>query len=348
MVQDIAEALGQTLLAAGIPPVGYYCHPLKIVLILLFLVPWLLAAPWIQKDARRVRAPELVWTISMLAVGGASVLIWLLTPTYVLGLLIYFVLTAAVLMAYVVYRNGRVEQEHKILTKQHLAKVFQRKKESVKPVTRLKLYSADGKIHPAPNVETAPQDEIETYNRLQELLYDMIWRRASRADLMPAGQQARLRYVIDGVASERSPLSLAESEAVIQYLKPVADIDPEERRRPQEGSVSVDVAGHPVEITVATAGTTGGQRMLFRILQEAIRTRLNELGMSQDVLERIQTLNHQAEGLLIVSGRPGMGVTSTLYSLLRDHDAFTKHLLTLEAAVEVELENVRRIKDDGL
>jgi len=339
MVQDIAEALGQSLLA-GAPPAGYYCHPLKIVVMLLFLVPWLLAAPWVQKDARRVRAPEVAWSVSMLAVGGVSLLIWLLTPMYVLGLLIYFVLTTAVLMAYVVYRNGRVEQEQKILTRQHLANVFQRKKDLVQPITRLKLYSADGKIHLAPDVETTPQGEIKTYNRVQELLYDLIWRRASRVDLIPAGQQTRVRYVIDGVPSDRQPLSLAESEAVIQYLKPVADIDPEERRRPQEGNISVDVAGQPVEITVATAGTTGGQRMLFRILQEAIRTRLNELGLSQEALERIQALNRKGSGLILVSGRPGMGVTSTLYSLLRDHDAFIKHLMTLESAVEVELENV--------
>ena len=91
---------------------------------------------------------------------------------------------------------------------------------------------------------------------------------------------------------------------------------------------------------LTTAGSTGGQRMQFRIVGEAVRTDLNELGLNPDTLEQLAAANGQRAGLIIVSGRPKNGVTSTLYSLLRKQDAFTMQLMTVEASPLVDLENV--------
>jgi type II secretory ATPase GspE/PulE/Tfp pilus assembly ATPase PilB-like protein len=92
-------------------------------------------------------------------------------------------------------------------------------------------------------------------------------------------------------------------------------------------------------MTLSTAGTTGGQRMHFKVLQEVVRQKLDELGMSEDVLKSLREIG-QAKGLVLVSGRSGSGVTSTLYSLLRQHDAFMKQIVTLEAKPAVPLENI--------
>jgi len=95
-----------------------------------------------------------------------------------------------------------------------------------------------------------------------------------------------------------------------------------------------------VDITITATGTTGGQRIQFRVTQEAIRTELDKLGMSTDVFQRTAKMVARSNGLVIVSGRPGSGVTSTLYSMLRRHDAFVKQLVTLEAKAATDLENV--------
>ena len=340
MPGNMTGLLATTILAA-VPAPGGYCSPVKIVVMLLAVLPWLLVTPWVQKEAKRLRLPELVWTCAALGTGALSLLLWLLIPAYLLGLPIYAVLTGAVLVAFVVYRDGRVQAGQKVFSKKHLASlVAPRRPKKIAVAQKVKVYSSDNKIVLPPNPESADDAERQAYNLVQDLLHDLLWRRASEADLSPIGQQTRVRYVIDGVASDQSPLPLHDSEAVIQYLKAISGADPEELRRPQNGKIAVDLAGHPVDISLATAGTTGGQRMQFRIIQESIRTRLGELGMAGDVLEHIRANNQTGSGLVIVSGRPGMGVTSTLYSLLRDHDAFIKQLVSLEARVEVELENV--------
>jgi type II secretory ATPase GspE/PulE/Tfp pilus assembly ATPase PilB-like protein len=122
-------------------------------------------------------------------------------------------------------------------------------------------------------------------------------------------------------------------------LKPLAGLDPKDYRRPQQGEFSVDFGSKRMDIAMATAGTTGGQRMHFKILQEVIHQKIEELGISEDVLKAIRALS-QTPGLLIVSGRPGSGVTSTMYSVLREHDAFMKQLVTLEAKPAIPLENI--------
>jgi len=340
MVESTSGLLGWSVLAAVDPSTGYYCDPIKIGVMLAFLAPWLYAAPRVQKDARRVHGRHVLWSLSVLGVGALTFFIWLLIP-YVLGLLTYLILTGAVFLAYLVYRDGRVKPQNKVLTKEYITSLFQRSaKKKVQTHTRVKLYTHDGKIVMPPEGEDVEEAEINAYNRLQELLHDMIWKRVSQADLTPVGEQTRIRYVIDGVVNEQSPITLAESEAIMQFLKPIAGMDPEERRRPQEGQIAVDLAGQPIDITVATAGTTGGQRAQFRIIQESVRTRLNELGMDPDILQRVQTANKTKSGLIVVSGRSGMCVTSTLYSLLREHDAFIHQLVTLESTVEVDLENI--------
>jgi len=330
-------------LAAALPGIAYI-FPLKLIFMLVLAVPWLLVAPWVYQDSRRVRAPKAVWPASVLASGGVGLLVWLFVPYYIAGLLVYVALAGTVMGSYVAYRNGRVEDEKdKVLTGRHLASLLspsRKKQGEVSVVQRLKVYDSRSQVARPPDPETDPET-VQTYNLAQNLLYEMIWRRASQADLVPAGQQVRFRMVIDGVVSEGVPVNLSESEAVVQYLKGLAGMEVEDRRRPQHGSISVDLAGaNPINVELTTTGTTGGQRLQFKVVQEMVRTDLNDLGISEPVLKRVSSMNHAGNGLIIVSGKAGNGVTSTLYSLLMDHDAFMQDLVSLETRPKVDLENI--------
>jgi len=323
--------------------VGGYVSPVKLAAMVVLAIPWLYAAPWVAKDARRVRAPEALWNGAVLGAGALGMLLWLVVPVYAVGLLLYVVLSGATLSAYIVYRNGRVKESHRIFTGEWFQRLTSRRKAETIVVEQLvKIYDSHNKIVLSPPPGKADPGLIETYNLAQNLLHDMVWRRASRVDIAPAGQQAAVRYEIDGVVIPQASMNLADSEALINFLKAPAGMDAQERRRPQEGHVSVDITegGHATDIVLTTAGTTGGQRMQFQLVKEAIRTNLEELGMTDDVLRRVGELNLAGNGFLIVSGPPRSGVTSTLYSLLKQHDAFIRQLVTLEKQPVVDLENI--------
>jgi type II secretory ATPase GspE/PulE/Tfp pilus assembly ATPase PilB-like protein len=328
------------LMAAALPAGGYFSLA-KIIVTFLLLLPWLYLAPWVQKDAKQIHASQTAWPLAVLVVGLGTAMIWGVQPFYIIGLLAYVLLTGGVLLGYVVHHNTRVEDEaDKVLTVAHLKSLFRKDKEkSIKLVHKLRLYHASGKVALPPSPEAPPED-LETYNATQELLYDIIFRRASEADLSPASGQTRVRFVIDGVVQERPPVPLATNERIIQYLKDLGGMDVQDHRRPQAGQMAVDLAGMQIEIALRTAGTTGGQRMQFRVIQEFVQTRLDALGMDAAMLARIREINSAGHGVIILSGRSGSGVTSTLYSLLREHDAFTKQLESIEARPAVDMENI--------
>ncbi len=319
-----------------------YVSVVKLTVMVVLLIPWFIAAPWVQRDAKRVRMNPSLWSAGVLAAGGGGFALWLLLPLYAVGLAIYVVAVLASVLAYAVTRDAKVSPEEKLLSGAGLAAAFKGGKVSTGPEVeqKVKLYDAWAKVFLPPTPETASAEEIEAYNLLQELMHDVLWYRASEADLVPADEQTRVRFVIDGVPNERPPIPLHDSEALIQYLKPIANMDPEERRRPQTGKIAVDMVNSPVDVDVITAGTTGGQRLRLRVVQELVQTDLDQLGMPEDLLARVREANKADAGLILVSGRQGNGLTSTAYSLLRDHDAFMQHLMTVEAKKAVDLENV--------
>ncbi len=332
----MAEIPLTTVLAGG----GYFSLP-KIIVTLVFFLPFIYLAPLVQKDAKRILAPEATWSLAVLAVAMVSMLLLLLIPYFLIGLLLYLVLIFSTFGAYVAYRNGRVGENARIFTREHLLGLLRRDTERpVEVVTRLKLYREEGKNVLPPSSETSSMEEVNGYNLSQELLYDILWRRASEADITPAGREARVRFVIDGVISERPSLDAADSEMLVEYIKPIAGMDGQERRRPQHGKISVDLAGSPIAMEVTTAGTTGGQRLRLRVVQEVARTDLNTLGISKDVLAKVRKINKEGAGLVIVSSRGGNGLTSTMYSLLREHDAFVKQIVSLESKPTIDLENI--------
>ena len=337
----VGTALEQLALAQGgvgeVPPAGGYLSITKILIMIAMSAPWLVAAPWIHRDSKLVRAPAGVWGSAAMAVGGIAMAIWLILPYFVAGFLLYALSVSALLVSYLAYRNGRVTEESKI----GFGGLFSHKaeKSSEKPLTKLRIYDGTGNIVNPPR-EDSDEKLIHAYNLTQNLLYEMIWRRASNAELAPTGQQTQLRFVIDGVAIKRPFLSLGESEAIVQYLKPIGGMNIDERRRPQKGRISVDNVGTQVDIVLACAGTTNGQRMDLRVVKEFVQTNLDDLGMGEQMLARLREINQTPNGLFIVSGRPGSGVTSTLFSLLREHDAFIKQLATLESSASIDLENI--------
>ncbi|MCY2927171.1 MAG: CvpA family protein [Planctomycetota bacterium] len=333
----MTEATTSAFLAA-LPDLGGYFSLVKMVFLLAFLAPWWLALPWVVRDAKAQRASALGWGLGLLTAGVVGLIVWFFAPFYLAGLAAYVVFTGGVGAAYVVYRNGKVDEDARVLTLDHLKGLLTKDvgpKDLTKRDVHIKVYNSSGLAVPPP---TAAAD-VPVYNMVQDLLYWILFNRASEVDLAPTGQETCVRFVIDGVVREMPTQTLGEGEAIIQYFKGIGGMDVAERRRPQTGKLSADMAGSPVDMELTTTGTTAGQRLRFRVLREAVQLDLTKLGMTQPVYDRVCALAEQS-GLVIASGKHGSGLTSTLYSLLSHQDAYMKQIMTVEAQRLTDLENV--------
>ncbi|MDY7010526.1 MAG: ATPase, T2SS/T4P/T4SS family [Planctomycetota bacterium] len=339
----MSDLLDTTITLGVISEPGGYFSVVKIFLILALILPWLWVSTWINKDAARVHTHKLMWSGLVLGSGVLSLFIWLLAPWYVFGLILYLVVVGSIVGTYVVYRNNRVVYAARVLTAEHLMNVFSSATKSsvVETVHHIKMYDNLGRPVFAPPVEEP--EKRRTYNLAQNFLNDVVLFRASEVDLSPAGTRATVRFMVDGVLQQRPVLDHSESENIIDFVKSIAGMNTNDKRRPQTGKIGVEGGAVTTDMDVTTAGTTQGQRMQIRIVQEAIRTDLGNLGLSEDLKNRLEEINSSV-GLIIVSGARGSGATSTLYSLLRRHDAFIRQLATLESGNTVDLENVTQIR----
>lgn len=318
---------------------GGYFALAKIILLLALAIPWLLGCVWVDKDTHAARMRREIWLTAAIGAGVLGLLLWLVIPSFIVGLALYVVLVAAVAAVYVTQRNAKVIPEARVLTGEWFGRFATgRKDRSVNVVAKLKVYDHTGQPAVVPDDGSAEEKEI--YNGVQDLLHDMMWRRASEADLAPSTEEMSVRYVIDGMVVRCDPMPRPLADEVIEYVKSLAGMDPEQKRRPQNGKISVDLAGEQVDVELVAAGTTSGPRMQVKVIQEAVRTRIGELGLPEQMLAALRDIRDRSAGLVIAASKPRNGLTSTLYSLMRDNDAYTKQLMSVEAAPEADLEGV--------
>src|SRR5439155_7590962 len=142
---------------------------------------------------------------------------------------------------------------------------------------------------------------------------------ASDIHFEPQGDELLVRFRIDGVlhVAERVPIRLAQG--VITRLKVLAKLDIAERRKPQDGRISLNAAtaGRLLDIRVATLPTVEGEAVTMRLLDKSQSApTLEQLGLSDAMREQMLALIRRPTGALLVTGPTGSGKSTTLYGVL--------------------------------
>lgn len=343
-----------TLLIAELPEPGSNVNLVKVAVILIAFVGWAFACQWVDRDAELVKTRRERWNIIVYGAGILGLMVLLLPPwrgsAFFFGLAIWILAAGGGQLVYVVHRNGRVLPGHRVLTVGHLKRLMARdsaaRTDKLERGQRIHLATHDGK----PAVRPAERDEAAYYDAAQDFLFDLLWRRASDAEVLVGKDSVRVVYRIDGVAGEQpSALTIADAPSVLQQLKKLSGLNPEEMRRPQEGTLSASLlseVGAKGKITVITSGSTTGERVRLTVHQPASRKRLQELGLALSRLEQVREAIRSNTGLMVVSGIRSGGVTTTLYAVLREHDAFIQNIHSLEKRVLHDLDNITQSKYD--
>ncbi len=182
--------------------------------------------------------------------------------------------------------------------------------------------------------------------RLVDLLISQaVSDRASDIHLEPTGKDLRVRYRIDGVLHEimRSPRNI--QNGIISRLKVMADINIAERRIPQDGRISMNVQGRPVDLRVATLPTVHGEKLVMRVIdKQTARLRLSELGFLPANMQRYEAAYAKPYGTILVTGPTGSGKSTTLYATINILNDPTKNVITVEDPVELQLDGINQIQ----
>jgi type IV pilus assembly protein PilB len=170
---------------------------------------------------------------------------------------------------------------------------------------------------------------------------------ASDVHVEPQEDCLLVRYRIDGVLQEVQRIPKRLANGITTRLKVLAKLDIAERRRPQDGRISLNAAaaGRLLDIRVATLPTVEGESVVMRLLDKSRRApTLHELGLSAEMQASMRELASRPTGAVIVTGPTGSGKSTTLYATLAEINRPEINIITVEDPVEYRLGGVNQIQ----
>ncbi len=170
---------------------------------------------------------------------------------------------------------------------------------------------------------------------------------ASDIHFEPQEDALAVRLRIDGVLHEVQRIPRRMMAGVTTRLKVLAKLDIAERRKPQDGRISLNAAaaGRLLDVRVATLPTVEGESVVMRLLDKSKRApTLTELGLSDDMRAKMEELIRRPTGAILVTGPTGSGKSTTLYAALTEINRPEINIITVEDPVEFRLQGVNQVQ----
>lgn len=187
-------------------------------------------------------------------------------------------------------------------------------------------------------------EEPPAIRLVNSILLEAIRLGASDIHIQPRAKNVIIRLRIDGVLVDKMFIPHSMNQSIVSRIKIMAELDIAERRRPQDGRLTVKTPKRVVDLRVSCLPTINGEKVVMRILdRNSAVLSLAALGFSTHVLERIQYASEKPQGIVLATGPTGSGKTTTLYSLLQSNASSEKNYLTIEDPVEYYLDTAGQI-----
>jgi type IV pilus assembly protein PilB len=191
----------------------------------------------------------------------------------------------------------------------------------------------------------ASGEDASVIQLVHRVIKEAVERGASDIHFEPGDEEMRIRYRIDGVLQEAATVPSSAVPAVVSRIKILSDLDIAERRVPQDGRISLEVADKPIDLRVATLPASYGEKVVMRILdQSKVMIELEQLGMLPQALERFTKAFSQAHGAVLVTGPTGSGKSTSLYGALNQLNTIEKNIITIEDPVEYQLPGITQVQ----
>ncbi len=189
------------------------------------------------------------------------------------------------------------------------------------------------------------EDDAPIVRFVNILVTQAIQDRASDIHIEPSEKDLRVRYRIDGVLHEvqRAPKQI--QSGIISRLKIMSEIDIAERRKPQDGRMSVVHNNRKIDLRVATLPTVWGEKVVMRILDNSTASLdLRDLSFLEDNYDVYKESYTKPYGMILVTGPTGSGKSTTLYATLNAVSRPEINVITVEDPVEYRLAGINQVQ----
>lgn len=188
-------------------------------------------------------------------------------------------------------------------------------------------------------------DDAPIIRWVNALFSQAVKERASDIHIEPEEREVVVRYRVDGELYVTKRASRQFISSVIARVKIMAGLNIAEKRLPQDGRISLKIAGRAIDVRVSTVPTSRDyERIVMRLLQKTnVLLDLSDLGFFVRDHAMMDALIHRPNGIVLVTGPTGSGKTTTLYGCLNRINQPNKNILTAEDPVEYELAGIHQV-----
>ena len=185
------------------------------------------------------------------------------------------------------------------------------------------------------------EDDAPIIRLINAVLSQAVKDQASDIHIETFEDRLSVRYRIDGVLKEILSPKRMLAPLLVSRLKVMAKLDIAEKRIPQDGRISIRIAGHAVDIRMSTMPSAHGERVVLRLLdKQAGQLELAQLNMNEQVDKAYRQILARPHGIILVTGPTGSGKTTTLYAGLSSINQSSRNILTIEDPIEYMLPGV--------
>ncbi|MBN2296281.1 MAG: Flp pilus assembly complex ATPase component TadA [Pirellulales bacterium] len=325
--------------AAFVRGSGQYMSWLKIMAAWLVFLMWVGTTDWVSRDCQEMHLQYVRWNPIVFGVFlGFYILMWLL-PWFWLGFPMLLIAYVAPLTTYIIYRNGQVQPSDRVLTRDHIrfwlsqrfSGVEAEKKAAWEKGPPLTLEATGGETERDDKAHLLAARQMPGFNDSRGLLAEALMRRAAAIMLEYSQQSVSVRYMIDGVWHNDEPQERETCDPLLEALKVLTGLNPQERQARQKGTFQIEYDGIKYASSLASQGTQTGERVLLQFEPAKVLFKsLDDLGMREKMQNQLLELIGQKEGFILLSAMPASGLRSTTAMVLQKTDRFTREFMAVE------------------
>ncbi len=328
----------------------------KPLLILILFVPWAhVVSKVLDKQAARFFLNRNGWNLAHMVCGLVALAAVLIPYTrseasFWIGWAIMLVIFVGdvVVFGYVTNKDERIPEEHRLkldfssFKEKRVAKAAAKLQGKVELV----LKAPDKSTLTAPTIDSP---EFPVRVAAENIFIKAMAQRATQIDIAPSGKEGvyAVSSMVDGVRTQPEPMAAAEASKIVDLWKSAAKMDLADRRKRQMADITVERGESRKKVRLTTIGGQGGMRLMMLIEPEAqVRRKPDDLGLLEPQMAELKKIVEDAKGVVLLGSPADGGRTTTLYTVVKMHDAYTKNVQTIEAEVQDALEGIRQNKFD--
>ncbi len=188
-------------------------------------------------------------------------------------------------------------------------------------------------------------EEAPVIRLVNSILSQAVRDGASDVHISPEKDRVQVRFRVDGRLHEVPAPPKAMHLLIVSRLKILASMDISLSRIPQDGRFTIRMENKEINIRASTIPTIYGENMVLRLLDTSGGVySLEELGMSEGDIRKLEALIFKPYGMILSTGPTGSGKSTTLYSILKRINQPDIHIITLEDPVEYRVNRIRQIQ----